>query len=91
METMYEIGCYSSGGMGISPLGWPDIQAWMQATGRAGAWLASTVRRLSCEYVDEHYAATDPNRPSPLSGESFLESARAATLEKMKRALKVCS
>lgn len=47
-------------------VGWPDISAWMDATGtRLTSGEAAILRRLSIAYVNQYYASQDAGCVSP--------------------------
>lgn len=63
VELLYEVGPTSPGG---EVIGWPDITAWLAATGREiEPWLLLYLRRLSAVFINERHAAKNPLRPKP--------------------------
>lgn len=63
---LHEAGLMSSSGMGIVPLSWQEIEAWMRVTeSTPELWERMVIRELSEVYVSELNQATEKNRPSP--------------------------
>jgi len=75
LNVMYEVGLYSPAANGMAPITWGEIKHWQEITGH-WPWLAKVVKRLSSEYVNEYYAASDVNRPSPLQAHIDLNEQR---------------
>ena len=63
---LFEVGPAASTGMGVVPVSWQEVAAWMDRTGvHLTPWAARTLRRLSVAYVAEQRAAEDPAHPPP--------------------------
>jgi hypothetical protein len=68
IDYLFDMGPVMSGGMGPVPLSHSEIQAWQQNTGvELRAWEASTLRRLSIEYLSTSADARDPSCPAPFT------------------------
>jgi hypothetical protein len=66
VEYLLDAGPVSSAGMGAAPLSHVEIAAWQSNTGiELNAWEASTLRRLSIEYVAQAEQAKDADCPQP--------------------------
>ena len=66
IRHLYEVGPAVSGGTGMVPLSWQEIDAWMRRSGvDLTPWSAQTLRSLSAAYVAEARAAEDPGREAP--------------------------
>jgi hypothetical protein len=63
---LQEAGTMSTTGMGVVPLSWQEIDAWLRVTDfRPALWERLMVRELSEVYVNEFMQASDRNRPQP--------------------------
>lgn len=52
--------------LGKTPLTHAEIESWQRNTGiELDAWQARTLRRLSCDYLDESYSARQADCPAP--------------------------
>lgn len=66
MQMLHEAGLMSSSGMGVVPLSWQEIEAWLRVTeSQPELWERMLVRELSEAYVSELNQATERNRPDP--------------------------
>lgn len=67
IHHLQELGLMSHSGMGPIPISWPEINAWVNATGvNLTAWELVMLKRLSHEYVMERIEASeDPQRQAP--------------------------
>jgi len=66
VEWLYEIGPMSYTAMGVSPIGWSDIQSWQSVTGLAlEPHEAQAIKNLSLAYVDQHERSKEANCPCP--------------------------
>lgn len=64
VDHLFDVGPSAAG----EALTFQEIAAWSAATGIAlDAWEASTLKLLSCAYLAELDAASDPSRPPPAS------------------------
>lgn len=81
-----EAGLMSSTGMGITPLTWLEIDAWMRLTGsKPVLWERLMIRELSQAYVAEYNAAcAEKNRPEPFT---YVPPALAEQREKVSNKL----
>lgn len=71
VDYLFDVGPVGYGAMGAVPLGWPELTHWQINTGIAlESWEASTLRRLSIEYVIASRAAESPTCPAPWLPES---------------------
>lgn len=69
INFLYEVGPTMAAGMGAGPLTYSEIEAWQRANGiELRPWESALMRRLSCEYASESYAATKRDRPAPFTG-----------------------
>lgn len=67
---LFDIGIFSSSGMGASPLTWSELLAWSTLSGHSPTTAeAEAIIRLSREYVTKLSAAEDPSCPPPWSGD----------------------
>ena len=52
--------------MGLVPITWQELDAWMRRTSvQLTPWAVRTLRRLSMAYVSESQAAQELSRPAP--------------------------
>lgn len=66
VNFLFEVGPVESGGMSPSPLSHREIEAWQRNVGvELNAWEATTLRRLSQEYLGMSSEATSPSCPPP--------------------------
>lgn len=71
IHFLYEVGPTLAAGMGAGPLTYSEIEAWQRANGiELLPWESALMRRLSCEYASESYAATKRDRPAPFGGDA---------------------
>ena len=69
INFLYEVGPTMAAGMGAGPLTYVEIEAWQRANGiELMPWESALMRRLSCEYASESYAAMKRDRPAPFGG-----------------------
>lgn len=62
IDYLYEVGPVSNLGMGPAPISWPDIDAWMKATGtRISPMDALLLKSLSLDYYAQHNLSKDPS------------------------------
>ena len=67
IEALFEAGPGKSGMGGETPLEWPDIWAYMQATQAISEpWEARALIRMSQAYVDEKAAGSNLLRKAPI-------------------------
>lgn len=87
IQYWHEAGTFSNGGMGIVPLSWADIQAWMSINELVlDNYEISSIRRLSVEYVAEYHSASTKGRQAPYLA-SIDELDRPAAQSKFKSIL----
>ncbi|MBY0455261.1 MAG: hypothetical protein K2Q11_10335 [Burkholderiaceae bacterium] len=66
LDWLFEIGPTQPAGMGSGPVTFQELAAWQQQAGiELQPWEASMLRRLSVEYLNESYEATNAARPPP--------------------------
>jgi len=86
-DRLVEIGLSEAAGMGVVPLSWPTIDAWMRVTGVALApWEARLIRRLSADYVGMSHQAECETCPPPWRA-PLTERHRAAEIENLRQVL----
>lgn len=63
---LFDAGPVSSGGEGLVPLSWLDLQAWQSVTGLTlQPWLLRLLRRLSGDYLMELNKGASVDAPPP--------------------------
>ncbi len=68
VAMLHEAGLVSSSGMGVLPLSWQEIEAWLRVTQTdAQLWERLLVRELSESYVGEFNRASEKGCASPWS------------------------
>lgn len=66
MSYLFEAGVATSNGMGIVPLSWQEIDAWIEVTGLPlSTWEKLTLKEMSEAYVNEFTQASEKDRPAP--------------------------
>jgi hypothetical protein len=66
VNLLHEAGLVSQTGMGVAPLEWKEICAWLDATELSlSVWEKLTIKTLSEAYAAEYNQASDPNRAAP--------------------------
>lgn len=84
VKYLFDIGPVEPGGMGPAPLSHREIEAWQRNTGiELNAWEATTLRRLSREYLSMSQDATSPTCPSPWLPDSVHEPEYAERVAKV--------
>ena len=65
---MFSAGTATQTGMGLVPLSWTEIKAWVDCYDLADTvspWELILIRKLSEEYCAEYHRASDVRRPEP--------------------------
>ncbi len=79
-DYLFDVGPTQAGGMGAVAISHGELVAWQHNKGiEISAWDASTLRRLSHDYLAASQAAEDPNCPSPAgkgADEEFMRAGR---------------
>lgn len=68
VSLFHSAGTATQTGMGLVPLSWQEIEAWVRCTGieeMVTPWELETVRRMSEAYASEYSQAYDPKRKQP--------------------------
>lgn len=68
VSLLHSAGTATQTGMGLIPLSWQEIQAWVVCSGLEDSvtpWELGVVRRLSEAYSSEYAQAQAPRRPMP--------------------------
>lgn len=79
VDLLWEVGPTMSGGMGEGPLTHGELYAYQQNTGiQLSEWEATTLRRLSLEYMNESHRATKRDCPAPWQSEEYEDAMRVA-------------
>lgn len=66
LNWLFEVGPTQPAGMGSGPVTFQELAAWQQQAGiELQPWETSLLRRLSVEYLNESYEATNAARPPP--------------------------
>lgn len=66
VELCAECGFYEANGMGIIPISWTEIKAWMDLRlGEIDMWLAGVIREMSETYISQYYESN--NQPVGVS------------------------
>lgn len=87
-QYLIELGIYKSTGMGLAPLDWVDIRAWVELTGtEILPEEARILRELSAVYLSHSNKGKEPDAPAP-----FLErettADRGANIKEQMQAFK---
>lgn len=86
-EWLFEIGPTGLNGMGEAPLEWRDFAAWQGISGvELMPWEASTLRRLSRDFVSERARAKEPAYPAPYTDRESIADRRDDVAAKLKGA-----
>lgn len=76
LSFFYSAGCSTQTGMGLVPLSWQEIEAWVRCNGLDDSvtpWELQVVRKLSEAYSAEYSRASDPKRRMPFKPEVKVE------------------
>lgn len=66
VNYMQELGFVSQSEMGLCPLNWQEIKAWMEATGTdLDPWSLSLLITLSRKYLSQLNQSENPQTPAP--------------------------
>jgi len=75
---LFEAGLVSQSGMGIAPLSWQEIHAWLDCTGlHLHTWEVCTIKQMSDAYASEFSQASKPDAKPPYQyvAEEYVEQA----------------
>ncbi len=85
IEYLFEVGPMVPAGMGSAAIGWLDLAAWQDQTGRGlPPWQTMLLRRLSRDYVNEFLEADKPDRAAPWAPDRLSEEHRASVDAKVR-------
>lgn len=88
-DWLFEIGPTVSGGMGPSPIGWRDMEAWQALTGvELLPWEAKLLRRLSYDFIAQMQDAKKMDCPDPWVPEQDTAANREAVSRQIGNAFK---
>lgn len=66
ISLLFEAGLVQQSGMGVAPLSWQEIQAWLATTSlQLTTWEKLTLKAMSEAYASEYNQASDKTRPAP--------------------------
>ena len=86
---LLEIGPVVAVGMGTSPSGWRELEAWQACTGtRLPAWQARLLVELAREYHSFSHKAAKPDCPPPWGEEAQTEGRRDAIARSLRVGLR---
>lgn len=86
---LLEIGPVVAAGMGTSPIGWRDVEAWQVCTGvSVPPWQAKLLVDLAREYHSFSHKAAKPDCPPPWAEEAQTESRRDAIARSLRVGLR---
>ncbi len=93
VPMLFEAGLVSQSGMGVAPLSWQEIQAWLNCTGVVlHTWEATTIKQMSDAYASEYSQASKKDAPAPYQyrAEEYVEQEidHEAVCNKLKSAFK---
>jgi len=79
IEYLFEVGPSMSNGMGLCPISYTEIKAWMDATKtECSPWDVNMIRHLSRVFISQHHESEKENCPAPFNYivENDIENAR---------------
>lgn len=86
-EWLFDVGPSGSNGMGETPIDYRDLVAWQDITGvELMPWEATTIRRLSRDFVAERHRAKEPACPAPYLDRDSVAAQRDDVAAKLKAA-----
>lgn len=86
-EWLFDVGPSGSNGMGETPIDYRDLLAWQDITGvELMPWEATTIRRLSRDFVVERHRAKDATAPAPYLDRDAVAAQRDDVGAKLKAA-----
>lgn len=93
IPMLFEAGLVSQSGMGVAPLSWQEIQAWLNCTGlQLHTWEVTTLKQMSEAYAGEFSQASKPEAEAPYkyAPEEYVEQEidHEAVCNKLKSAFK---
>ena len=72
LTYLQELDFCAKGEMGLAPLSFQELLAWQETTGLAlSSWEVLTLRRLSCDYIDQLARSREPSEPAPYQTEDL--------------------
>lgn len=90
IPLLYEAGLITQTGMGVGPLTWVEINAWLNTTRlKLTVWEKLMLRQMSEAYASEYNQASDKNRPAPfIFVDESIEVDRKQVADKLGSALR---